>query len=1052
MSTWAHLEAASPMPEERPPSSASRPWGRLLALGLGLSLLLLAGVHTHPLWRHLGQGIPYGYHVVPGFELVPLMPGDHLQFLYWCWLLSDNLAGNSPLFSNPYEFNTFLSAGLPGFANFPLSLLFVLFLPLGLAGAYNALVFLSYLLAGLAAYALARQVLNDRLAALPAALVFALLPFRAAQTLSGHLYGFAAFLLPLTLWCLERGLARRSWAWGAGAGLCLVAMARMEGHLIYYTALMLGLYVPLRLLLGGRDPEPAADPPPPEPESGPAAGAGQALPPVLAGLCLGLTAHLAQVRLGRAAAFWSAGLAETLGVYLLVNLGAWLLLAGLAASLAGLGRGQARRLAGRGFWPLLLSPLYAVQFFLDVPHLGTLLTGLLALAGLALLLPPLWRARRRPRVAPGWWRPVLPLALGLLAGAGFMIHVKRSIFAASIAGQGRGLDEVRLFSPRLGDLFDPANVHMERLIYFGWALGGLALLGLLMLVLNRPRRADQAGLASLWAGLGLLFTLLCLGPSLPALPLYQALYKFMPYFNFPRVPGRLIIFAVLMWALLAGWALRELSAAWRRGAAWRRPALGVGVGAAVLLSIWPPTPAGVCLLPPAGPVEEAIRREMPQGPRGQARLLGLPIWPGDSHQSSIYELTMARTGAAMVNGYSPVVARAYVEQVFSPLYPLDLGLVDAPALQTLERLQVPLVAFHDDDLVYPRKISPFPPALARNRLLASGAFTLETQAGNVFLLRRQAQAAPDPSPGRVVSPVVSLWEAEDLKRGTGRLADDPQASGWGLLFAEAPALGAPLGPRLPRAGGNLAQARAGRDRPGFLSFGPFKAFPPGDYRVAFRLRRGPGPIPGHVEVASDSGQTILARAELSPERLPADGAWHDVELPLTLEALTILELRCFFAGQSDLDLDLVLVGFAGGQPADGFYRAADLWRQTGDLLADQRVPGGWAVLARAGYHPPLYVMHGPQVSREPGRYRARFSLAAQGAHDPQARLADLVVATDLGRLPLGRRALLGSDLGPEYRDVSVDFSLQRRCELDLRVRLTGGGSFCLAGVSLERLE
>ncbi len=1011
-------------------------WGLLLCL----ALLVLAGVHTHPLWRYLATGIPYGYHVVPGFEVVPLMPGDHLQFLYWCWLLGDNLLGHSAWLSNPYEFNTFLSAGMPGFANFPLSLLYLLFWPLGLVGAYNALVFTSYLLAGLAAYALAHEVLEDRLAALPAALVYALLPFRAAQTLSGHLYGFAAFLVPLTLWCLERGLKRRSWAWGLGAGVCLLAMARMEGHLIYYTALLLGLYLPLRLLFWDQDQEPQAG------------GVRQALPPALAGLSLGFTAHLAQWRAGRAAALWSPGLAETLAVYLLLCLGAWLLLARLAQALGRLGPEQARRLAARGFWPLLLAPLYAVQFYLDLPHLGAALAGALALAGLLLLLPPLWRARRLPGPPLGFWRPLWPLALGLTGGAGFMIHIKRTIFAASIASQGRGLSEVSLFSPRLGDLFDPANVNMERIIYSGWALGGLALLGLILLLLARPRAARQAGLATLWAGLGLLFTLLCLGPTLPALPLYQALYKLVPYFNFPRVPGRLIIFAVLMWTLLAGWVLRELSAAWRAGGRWRSALLGGLLSAALLMSIWPPTPAGVCLLPPAGPLEETIRRELPGGPQGQTRLLGLPIWPGDSHQSSIYDLTIARTGAAMINGYSPVVPRAYIEQVYDPLYPLDFGLVDAPALAMLQRLRVPLVTFHDDDQVYPRKISPFPPALARQRLLASGAFTLEQQAGTVFLLRRRPGAVADPQPGRVVSPVVSLWEAESLGRTTGRLVEDPQASGWGLLFQEAPRLGAPLGPRLPRPQGNVAQARVGRDQPGHLCYGPFKAFPPGDYQAVFRLRRGPGGVPGHIEVTSQAGQNPLARADLTPERLPADGAWHDVPLPFNLRQLTVLELRCYFAGVSDLDLDVVLVGFRDARPADGYYRAQDLWRQTGDLLADPQAPGGYAVLARAGYHPPLYIMHGPQVTAAPGRYRARFKLAAQGHNQPASQLADLVVATDLGRIPLGRRTVLGSDLGPEYRDLAVDFSLKRRCELDLRVRFAGGGSLRLAGVTLDKLD
>ncbi|CAO0819790.1 membrane hypothetical protein [Desulfarculales bacterium] len=750
--------------------------------------------------------------------------------------------------------------------------------------------------------------------------------------------------------------------------------------------------------------------------------------------------------------FWSTRLAETLGVYLLLALGAWLLLARLAQALSLLGPEESRRLAGREFWPLLLAPLYAVQYFLNLPHLSSALIGLLVLADLALLLPTLWRTRRLPSLPPGWWRPLWPLGLGLTGGAGFMIHIKRSIFADSIASQGRSLSEVNLFSPRLSDLFDPANVHMERTIYFGWALGGLALLGLAMLVLTRPRAARQAAQASLWAGLGMLFTLLCLGPTLPALPLYQVLYKLVPYFNFPRVPGRLIIFAVLMWSLLAGWAVRELSAGWRGRGQGRSICLGGLLGAAILLSIWPPTPTGVCLLPPASPLEEAIRREMPDGPRGQARLLGLPIWPGDSHQSSIYDLTIARTGAAMINGYSPVVPRTYIEQIYTPLYPLDFGLVDAPALTMLERLHVPLVVFHDDDQVYPRKISPFPPALARQRLLASGAFNLENQSGTVFLLRHNPTAPPDLRPGRVISPVVSLWEAESLRRTTGRLVDDPQASGWGLLFQEPLHVDAPLGPRLPWPQGNVAQARAGRDQPGHLCYAPFKAFPPGDYLAIFRLRRGTGAQPGHIEVTSDGGQSLLAQAELTTERLPADGAWHDVALPFSLTGLTVLELRCYFAGTYDLELDAVLVGFHQAQPTDGYYRAQDLWRQTGDLLVDPKAPGGLAVLARAGYHPPLYLMHGPQMTAAPGRYRASFRLAASGHNPPAAPLADLVVATDLGRIPLGRRALSGSDLRPEYREMSVEFSLERRCELDLRVRFAGGGSLCLAGVRLEKLD
>jgi hypothetical protein len=182
----------------------------LFAWGLGLTLILLALAQTHPLWQYFTSALPYGYHVVPGYELMPNLPGDHMQFYYWSWLMQDNLLGPSAFLSNPYEFNTFISEGIKGFANFPFSLSYVLFSPLGPITAYNCMVILSYLLSGICAYALARELLQDKLAALPAALIFALLPFRGAQVISGHLYGFVAFMLPLTLWCLERGLKRRS--------------------------------------------------------------------------------------------------------------------------------------------------------------------------------------------------------------------------------------------------------------------------------------------------------------------------------------------------------------------------------------------------------------------------------------------------------------------------------------------------------------------------------------------------------------------------------------------------------------------------------------------------------------------------------------------------------------------------------------------------------------------------------------------------------------------------------------------------------------------------
>ena len=481
------------MPNEKEPSAEKAKgwwWGGLLAL----VILALAVAQIWPVARYFFAGIPYGLKVVPGYQAVPLMPGDHLQFHYWLWVLTDNLFGPSAFFTNPYEFNTFLTPhGVPNYANFPFSLLYIVFLPLGPAGAYNALVFLSYVLGGLCAYALARQVLDDRLAALPAALVFAFLPLRQSQVLSGHLYGFVAFLFPLTLWFFEKGLKRGSWRWGAGGGLCLVAMSFMEGHLIYYSALFLGLYVPLRLLLLAAPQE--------DPESEVKTVPAEPCFVILAGLGLGLFAHLVAVRT-QGAAFWSGDLVLALVLYLVFSLVFWVLGAWLISSVSKLGVLGSQRLLARGLLPLALSPLYAVQFAVDAPFLGKAILLSLVLWSVWLIMHGFWPARRLPRLPRGVWAPVWPLAGGLVLGAARMMQVKAHTLDISIAGKGRSLADVKLFTPQVADLFQPHNVHTERLIYSGIVLASLLLAGLVLLTLSRAGRFVPGGLGLPLGGFG----------------------------------------------------------------------------------------------------------------------------------------------------------------------------------------------------------------------------------------------------------------------------------------------------------------------------------------------------------------------------------------------------------------------------------------------------------------------------------------------------------------------------------------------------------------------
>ena len=954
----------------------------------------------------------------------------------------DNLFGPSAFFTNPYEFNTFLSAGTPVFANFPFSLLYVAFYPLGPVSAYNLLVIISYVLAGLFAFLLAREVLDDWLAAIPAAFLYAFLPFRAAQTLSGHLNGFVAFLVPACLFCLERGFRRKSWFWGLLAGFCVFVMSLMEGHLVYYTTLFLGLYLPLRIAYYLKDTqaETGADKP----------GPSLALIPLAVGLVVGLAAHLQEVRVGRVE-FFSIWLASSLSVYMLSALAAWLLGSWLITSFTGLTHGGAKRLAARAMAPLALLGLYPIQVLADIPRLGTILALASVLGSAVILLPALWKNRVRIRLPLGRLAPVWTTALGVAAGAAYMMHIKSKVFNASIASKGRTLDEVKLFAPTIKDFFNASNIHVEGFLYLGLGISLLALAALVLLAAFRRGSGPRAYLASIWAALAVLLSILCMGPRLPGVHLYAFLYKHMPFFNFPRVPGRLFLYAALMFMLLAGWGLKHIIRT--TGTGKKTAVLALALAAFFTWDLWPPLKPGICLIPPPGPIEQTVKANLPTGPEADKRLLGLPIWPGDSHQSSAYEYIITNTRALTMNGYAPVTPSAYRDKIYWPLDPMNRGETSAGILKLLAKNKVGLIAFMDDEQIYPRKISPFPPSLARKRLLAAHAINYLGQAGNCFFMGVDYMAPPGPPASQVTSPVTSLWEAHFLRRNTGRLVEDKNASGWGLLFKQPSTPLGPLGPRLERFAGNVALAKAGRDKPGPISFGPYQTFPSGSYTAFFRLRRGvKGGMPGQIDISTDAGKKVLTRLELTPGVLPADGKWHDVALGFALDESRKLEFRTYFNGNSDLALDVVLVKFADRAKVAEFYPAAELWRQTGDLNKDDRVPGGQAVKAIAGWHPPLYLMHGPQQTLPPGKYRAEFRLAKDGEDAPQAPLAaELVVATDLGQRPLGHRPVKSGELGKDYKNFSVEFNLTRRCEIGLRVLYREGVNLLVAGAAVKRL-
>jgi len=1009
-----------------------------------LALCLIVGlIFTWPLALHFFSAIPYTLRPIQGFEQVPLMPGDHLQTYYWFWLLSDNLFGNSSLLTNPYEFNGPIGPMSAVYANFPFSLLYIILLFLGPIGAYNGLILLSFILCGLSMFLLAKEWTKDLWASLLAGLVFAAAPFRVSHIAGGQLPGYIIFLLPLCLFYIDRALMTGRWIYGGAGGLCLVLLSLMDPQTSYLTVLTLGLYLPSRILLWSSVP----------------LSQGKVTPslwPGFAGAFIGgLSISLflwIRFRIKAGLPFWHQDMLQPFILGTMSTLLSWFYLSAFFSRLTNLSFAEARHLVGTFFFFFLPLGLYAFKNRLNISRLGLVLMVLCSsLFFLALIA--LW-IKQRNRLLLFDRHKIIPvltgIGLGLALAAAYLIHVRTTVFLPSLAGKGRTISEVLLFSPRVSNLFLWQDINQEKFILLGWGLVLPAVFGLLLLLKRHLKDPGQLALAGVLAFLG---TILTLGPKLASFPLYQTLFQYFPFFNYSRVPARFIMVGLIFLCLLAGMALAAVreglgARGWIRSKQWL-PLLLIVL---ILAEYHSWQPLGLSLMTKKNQINELIEKRLSPG----SRVLELPIWPGDSHQSSAYEYTVTKTRRPMVNGYAPVVFRDYIQQIFWPLYPLDQGEVREIQVQELKKLKVNLVTFHDNAQIYTEKVSPFPPRLALKRLIASPFLNLIDHDQDVFLFGFDTQTLPTtsvPSSSVVTSPVAALFYVNNLPLETGRNVLVPSASGYYLLMDEKALI---QGKFVPRSGvrGNVALAVPGQDPPGYLVKGPSRFFPAGKYRARFRIQAGvagPHQEVGRIELIKGQN-TVSAQKILVGRDFIQGQPWMDIPLEFEISHTEQVGFRIYFSGKTQLRFNLAIIGFADQTQGPGSVEAEDLLRQTGTVVSDPLASGKEAVLGTAGFHPPIYLCYGPYRTFEPGKYKAKFFVRLK---DPsrisdKTEVAFIEVATDMGKRVLAARMIEGQDLKAlAFQPIEVDFEVPFRCELGYRVKFSGKADFLVDRISVE---
>ena len=888
------------VPVESDPVPRSRVSYRASALVIVFGAL--AGIiYTYPLARHFTTAIPYGYAVPTPIGMPGLIPGDQLQFYYFLAITEDMVSGRVKPFTDPYEFSAPRPNPKPSFFFVPFSFLFVLLSPLGGATAYNLLVWLSFPATALAVFLLANRF---GLRGPPMAIAVGALtvfPARIAGMAAGHPSGFVLFLVPLTFYFLERAWEERSAGAAAAAGVSLISLLVNEPHFAYFFGGLMPLWLILRFC---RDSESSAS----DLRAAIAilgiAASGPAM--ALAAYCLRHNAELWNW-IGLPAVFALLWLALTL---------VWRLTGEIRAR-----SGDAAWLEeALSFWPLFGLWAYALQLITDVPHLGSAILSVVTVVFFIVKLP-LWRAAYQllrqdtslRQTIGSFWTFVLALFVTMLVARYF----KRSSIDLSAASAGRPLREVALFSPSATDFFGRSNTALDHQIYLGALLIPLVLCGL----------AVPAG--RMLVTIAALFASLTLGVGAPEwLPFYTVSYQLVPYFRLIRQPTKFFGITMVALALAAGFGTQWLIQ--RVTVRWRSPLVAVLLFA-ILIDFSSTLPLGLSGLPTDNRAYAMIQERA----RG-SNLLELPIWPGDSAFSSIYQYWTTRTKVAMVNGYNPAGRQDYVERVFRPLESMNLGELNEAQYRFVRDLGVRFVTLHGD--AYPTRISAYSYRFALARMRRDPNLRMIAADRGVYLFELQQEDGYRPWDSRLSWPIGVFYEAEDLKIGSGKLVEDAGASGGAFVEGRGGAVPAPP-----------------------IFYGPYRSFPVGSYRIHFRARGR-----GAVEIAGDRATRILASKRVD------SAVFVDVSIDLEIDRDWNLEFRAWADPDRDLDIDWVSAEGINGLAAQAVERfeGEDLIALAGFEEESADASGGaYAKMVREASG--TVVRDGPYRLLEPGRIRCR---------------------------------------------------------------------------------
>ncbi|OGV62133.1 MAG: hypothetical protein A2498_07925 [Lentisphaerae bacterium RIFOXYC12_FULL_60_16] len=386
----------------------------------------------------------------------------------------------------------------------------------------------------------------------------------------------------------------------------------------------------------------------------------------------------------------------------------------------------------------------------------------------------LWPTRREwsSLVRAGW--PFL-IFIGLVALQAR--GVRSGLEDTALASTGRPWREVMGSSPHPDGWFNRRAHGMDAHAYIGWFLPALLVAGLTASTAwySHPRRR-QFLQAAMIIVLHLGLVLLALAAVLPHLPQGERLWAWIirgfPPFGMIRQSAKILVLAptLIAWALALD--MQPLVPRLRTTTARILP---VSLALIFLTADYgkriSPT---ICLLDTRQLAYEAIADDADA--RGEKpRAIALPLWPGDSHWTSVNQYYTTLYRIRMLNGYRPTVRRHYFTSVYEPLESLNAGTLLPGQLDRLTAMDIRYLLLHEN--AFPEKVSPFSVAYTLSRLLEEPRLHFLRQDGPVWAFRIEDRLRMPEHflPCSYRFPTRS-WEAEHLPSSNATIRAEPFTS------------------------------------------------------------------------------------------------------------------------------------------------------------------------------------------------------------------------------------------------------------------------------------